>query len=314
MLAATITAKDLNESLFEHGPLWVQPKHDGIRGQICGSVVYSGREGKLLPNDYVQSFVQCQLQGAHLDSEIMVRRHSTEGARDSIPDERVGLQPTAYEWLPFADLILGPGQRIPGIESQLMSRLGAPDFCFVVFDDLNQPQMRYENRLNLARTQVSFLHDRGFAKYIRLVENYPAYNLKEYTELEDYFVGLGHEGACARLWNGPYKEGRSTMNEKYLMKHKRFVDAECYVLGVDQLYSEAEGCLKDTMGALVCRSNDFDESFKIGTGYTKALRDWWWARRFDIISQPELITYKFQPHGTRDRPRSPVYLNVRRTK
>lgn len=310
MLAETLTLADINQSLFDHGPLTIQYKYDGIRLQIERSIGFSGRSGKLLPNEYIQTFIMNQLCDARLDSEIMVR---SEGGG----------------WLPFADILLPEGKRVRGIESHVMSRLGAPDFCIMVFDDLSNPAMRYVDRLNLAYTQVRFLQSKGLGQYIENAPTWCVTNPDELLNLATNAIdNLGYEGIVLRAENGPYKQGRSTLNERLMLKYKPFVDDEAYVIGMEELYSnQSEKSLNrwglvhrpsrmqdqipmNTMGALLCRSAKFSDTFKIGTGFTPPMRDWFWRLR---NSSPFAVTYKFQPDRgeNRTRPRSPVFLRVR---
>lgn len=293
MLAATLpTQEEWTEELFDKGPLIVSPKEDGIRLQVCGSIGYSGRQGKQLPNEYIQSFIQMQLSGAFLDGEIVCLDQNNER-------------------LPFADIIFPTGERISGIESLLMTRSGAPNFRYLVFDDLTHPFMSYSMRLMMAKNQIDFLHTRGLQKYIQMMPFWTAYCVKDLVLFEQRCVDSGYEGICVRHTTGPYKEGRSTLNERFLLKHKRFTDDEAYIIGMEPLYSEVEQCTKDTMGSLVCRSAKFDEEFNIGTGFTPQMRKWFWDHYESVCNPPSKCTYKYQPHGTRDRPRSPVFKNLR---
>lgn len=310
MLAATLDSELLTESLFSRGPLLVQPKYDGIRCQVENGQIYSGRNGKLLPNEHVQSFARHLLGRMHLDGEMMVKR----------------AYGSSY-FCEFADSVLPNGAKLRGVESQLMSREGHPEFCYVVFDDLSYPTASYTARFAKAKQQVdSILRDAS--GHIQLIASRAVYNVSEYTKWEEHYCLLGHEGACARLATGHYKEGRSTLNERLLLKHKRFEDDEAYVVMVEPLYTntneaitnETTGLLErsshqagleqqETMGALVCHSAKFTESFKVGTGFDKVLREYIWQNRHSIVGQK--ITYKYQPHGTKDRPRSPVFRRFR---
>lgn len=65
-----------------------------------------------------------------------------------------------------------------------------------------------------------------------------------YTTAErlfDYFVDSERlsEGICFRTPNSPYKQGRSTLKEQYLVKLCRFITAECKIVGfVEQMSNE----------------------------------------------------------------------------
>ena len=49
--------------------------------------------------------------------------------------------------------------------------------------------------------------------------------------------------------------------------------------------------------------------FKIGTGFKADLRQWIWDHR--DLYKGRVVKYKSQPHGSKDRPRLPVFLGFR---
>jgi ATP-dependent DNA ligase len=287
MLAQAIELDQINAELFSAGPLLVQPKLDGIRVQVHNGVAYSGRNLKLLPNEYIQSWCQAYLTHEHLDGEMTVI--DNEG-----------------QTLGFANTPSDSGED-RGIESHLMTRLGAPNFVYTVFDELHHPTLRYELRLNLADTCVGFLQSIGQGRRIKRIVSVATNEVDFLEGLMDCYIGP-YEGIVLRLASGPYKHGRSTFNERYLLKYKSFVDDEAYVLYMEELIRD-DGTRGNTLGALVCRSANFEETFKIGTGFTSAQRDMIWRGGGKYWHQQ--LTYKYQPHGTKTRPRSPVFLRFR---
>jgi len=149
---------------------------------------------------------------------------------------------------------------------------------------------------------------------------------EEVTALEEEFLSLGAEGVMLRLPTGPYKQGRSTLKEGYLLKVKRFTDEEAKVIGFDERMHNANeatvgelGQTKrsshqenmipcNTLGALVVYSEKWGE-FRIGTGYDDALRKEIWDNREKYIGK--LAKFKYFQSGVVDKPRHPVFLGVR---
>jgi DNA ligase-1 len=128
-----------------------------------------------------------------------------------------------------------------------------------------------------------------------------------------------------RQTHGVYKFGRSTPREFLLMKLKRFEDSEALVLGiVEQRRNENEPTInnlgrtkrsshkankvgKGTTGALQVRDLKTGIEFEIGTGMDDAQREEFWTN--DPTGQ--IVKYKFQPTGVKEKPRFPVFIGLR---
>jgi DNA ligase-1 len=64
---------------------------------------------------------------------------------------------------------------------------------------------------------------------------------EELSTWEAQWLLEGHEGVMIRSLGGPYKQGRSTEREGYLLKLKQFKDSEAIVLGsYEQMHNENE--------------------------------------------------------------------------
>jgi DNA ligase-1 len=154
-----------------------------------------------------------------------------------------------------------------------------------------------------------------------------AENLEQLLEYERQYVKLGYEGAMIRSINGPYKFGRSTEKEGYLLKLKRFEDSEAVVLdayermhneneaGEDELGHTERSTKKEGMvpagdlGGFNVRDVKTGVEFSVGGGYTAAERVEFWKFRKRLIGQT--LVYKYFPTGSKDRPRFPVYKGWR---
>lgn len=137
----------------------------------------------------------------------------------------------------------------------------------------------------------------------------------------------GYEGLVLRDPLGPYKHGRSTLREQYMLKLKPKHDAEALVLGVEELMhnaNEAEvnalGLTKrssaqegkvpmDTLGALICQWGD--QEFRIGTfkGVTKATLREWWKVRDSLIGR--LAKFQYFMIGSKGMPLHPRFIGWR---
>jgi len=161
---------------------------------------------------------------------------------------------------------------------------------------------------------------------LRLAQNL-MHNEDEMLEYEASSVAEGYEGIILRSPNAPYKFGRSTVNEGYLLKVKRFEDSEAEIIGFEEEMfngneaqtnelgrtkrSTAQAGLvgKDTLGAFLVRDIHTGVEFSIGTGLTALQRGTFWARQDEYLGQ--LIKYKYFPVGVKDKPSHPVFLGLR---
>lgn len=148
----------------------------------------------------------------------------------------------------------------------------------------------------------------------------------ELLKLEERALTAGYEGLILRHPKGPYKHGRSTFNEHYMLKLKRFADAEARVVGFEELEInqnpatlDERGYVKRSshqdgkvpagrLGALVCELPD-GRQFRIGTGFDEAERIEIWHKKESYLHR--LVKFKYLPVGVKDLPRHPVFLGFR---
>jgi DNA ligase-1 len=151
-------------------------------------------------------------------------------------------------------------------------------------------------------------------------------NLEELTTYEELYLDRGYEGVILRDPNAPYKNGRSTVNEGYLLKMKRFVDAEFEVIGYEErMHNGNEATTNELgrtkrsshkagkvglgdLGALVLRGDGF--TFSVGTGFDDVTRKHLWEIR-DVDLVGRLAKIKYFPIGMKEAPRHPVFLGWR---
>lgn len=206
-------------------------------------------------------------------------------------------------------------------ESGVMAEYGVPDVKFYVFDFFMTDNEPFHERLRRAEQ----LED----EYVVVVRHTLIKNIRELLAFEKKMLKEGYEGIMLRSINGPYKQGRSTTKEGWLLKKKIFCDADAKVVGLEeQLFNgntavrNAVGKLersakrdkmvgKNTMGALVVEGLNGPykgKQFNIGTGFSDTERHKIWADK-DLIGK--VVKYSYFPKGAKDLPRFPVFLGFR---
>lgn len=115
-------------------------------------------------------------------------------------------------------------------ESCVMTKNGAVSdgVHFYIFDWFKHPEMPYHERRKKMELDALF----GAGHDVFFAPMYPIGSYKELLAFEQKAVKLGYEGIMLRHPDGPYKMGRSTVKEMYLMKLKRFIDIEVKILEV----------------------------------------------------------------------------------
>lgn len=208
--------------------------------------------------------------------------------------------------------------------SGIMSVDGEPNFTYTVFDHVIDPAEPYESRVKRLASYV----DRQFLpKFLSILE--PSLITNE-TDLENYANWCflrGFEGVILRSPESPYKFGRSTARENYLLKVKMFSDSEAEILEVNEKFencnpsttnalgyaersSHKENLVAaNTMGSLTVKDINTGVIFKIGTGFNDEQRAEIWKNSANYLSK--LVKYKYMTHGEKDKPRHPVFLGFR---
>jgi len=148
--------------------------------------------------------------------------------------------------------------------------------------------------------------------------------------LEGLALNLGYEGLILRRQDAPYKFGRSTLNQGYLVKIKRTLDAEAEIVGFEELMHnsneakvDARGLTTrtshqanlvgmDTLGALIVRNLKDGVEFKIGVfkDFDKSeLQRIWNSRNHGQLGR--IVKYRYLPYGIKDKPRHPRMVGFR---
>ena len=148
-------------------------------------------------------------------------------------------------------------------------------------------------------------------------------------EYEEKCVSEGYEGIMVRTLNGPYKCGRSTLRESFLLKIKRWTDSEGVIVAIqEQMHNENEKQKDElghskrsshqagmtpagTLGRFSVKEIGTDILLGVGTGLglTHELRQEIWDNRDKYIGK--IITFKWQASGSKDAPRFPIFKGFR---
>lgn len=263
------------------------PKIDGIRGLKQDGRLLS-RKLLPIPNDHVRTICEAVVPDG-FDGEI---------------------------WI--------PGKTYNEVQSEVMSTGGRPDFRFMVFDVM-MPIRRYDQRIKLLEARCDADEELFFGT-VEYVQPTLITSLDELIAYNDLNLSLGWEGSCFRDPDSPYKQGRSTFTEQYLLKLKTYLDDEALIIGFEELnHNDNEighdelGYIKRSksasglraggkLGNLIVYHPTFG-CFKVGSGFTEALRTEIWNNQPKYLNQP--ITFRYQPYGLKLVPRCPIFKGFR---
>lgn len=210
------------------------------------------------------------------------------------------------------------GKSFNELSSDIMSEDGEPNFVYCVFDYYSEDP--YEMRMET----LSMIRVPEFV--IKLLPS-NIYNEEDLLDYEKRCLADGHEGVMLRSISSPYKFGRSTEKEGYLLKLKRFTDSEATIIDFEEQmentneatidafgntkrsHEQAGKIPKDTLGSLKVKDIYTGVEFSIGTGFDDCLRLTIWNNKDKYIGK--VIKYKSQKVGEKDLPRFPVFTGFR---
>jgi DNA ligase-1 len=287
MITSPMLAEKLPSLKSIKYPVLCTPKLDGIRCLIINGQAVS-RKFKPIPNNYIRE----RLKGLpeNLDGELITY---TNGVRDNFNI----------------------------VSSKVMSEDDEPEFTYEVFDYVKTNlTQNYQSRMLM----LDILNIPEFCK--KLLPTF-IYDEQELLTYEEQCLNEGYEGIMLRIPEGPYKCGRSTPKEAYLLKLKRFEDSEAVIIGFEERMHNGNEQTRDafghaersshkdnmipmgTLGSLRVRDIKTGKEFNIGTGFDDKTRKWIWDNKEKLLN--EIAKYKHQPSGSDELPRFPVFLGLR---
>lgn len=290
MLAAKA---DIDQIRF---PVLASPKIDGIRAVVVDGVVMS-RNMKPIPNRYVQRLFGTKAFG-DLDGELVVGK----------PNDPDVFRKTT---------------------SGVMSVEGEPDVTFYVFDTVCRHTVNDPFTRRLRAIEALWKYDLSpeERRRCRVVPHTEITTRKGLIAFEEEMISRGYEGVMIRDPHGPYKFGRSTAKEGYLLKLKNFEDSEAIVIGFECQYHNANEAKRnaagklerstkksgkvalDRLGTLTVRDIHTGVEFDLGTGFTDAERDRLWKEQDSLFGR--VVKYRYFPSGSKEKPRFPTFVGFR---
>ncbi len=287
------TPEDLERDLKHHYPFLASPKLDGIRCVIPDGLPLT-RTLERVPNKYINRTLT-DLKLLKLDGELMK-----------------------------------PGAKFNEVTSMVMGENSpAEDFVYYVFDCFEDMAEPYAARLKRATDYVEALN----SPHVKMVLHVPVANHAELCAFEEKCLDLGFEGAMVNKPTAPYKQGRSTVNQAYLLKVIRWTRAEAEILGFEELEANHNAATTDKLGRtkrssaqagkvklgalgnlqvkLVTDGLPFPvgTEFGIGGGFDAKQRKDLWSVKETLPGKT--VTFKFKPAGSIYKPRFPQFVGLR---
>lgn len=269
-------------------PVLATPKLDGIRAlKIDGKLV--SRTFKPIQNVYIRETLERLLPDG-IDGEIIV------------------------------------GKNFQETSSAVMKRTGEPDFVYHAFDyvkeGLNVPYGTRHQHLVMWMA-MNLLADE---KRIVSVDPIRCENMEELMALEQRFVDEGYEGTMTRTEDSPYKCGRATPVNQWLVKIKRWSDSEAEIIGFEEKMHNANEATKDAFGRTkrsTCKDNmvpanslgafvvrDIYSGVELSVaGFNDQQKREWWDDRESLLGK--IVKYKYIDFGVKEAPRFPGFLGFR---
>ncbi len=273
-------------------PVLASPKLDGIRFHVIDGVVVSRN---LLP-----------FRNAKLQKKFGKKKYSGLDGEIMCGDPT---DPKAFRRAAVANSLDGDIKEV----------------VFHVFDDFSNPTLRFDTRLRSARQVVGESPHSG----LRMVPHVEIKTADDLLQFESECLAAGYEGVMIRDPKGPYKYGRSTAREGYLLKLKQFHDSEAVILDAEEKMHNANEktllragkAVRNTrkegkvpmgvLGSVTVRDLHTGVEFSVGSGFVDSERQALWADHQSGRLAGRIIRYQYFPTGSKDKPRFPTFQGFR---
>jgi DNA ligase-1 len=209
------------------------------------------------------------------------------------------------------------------VQSAIMQQSGKPNFYFNVFDHVSLAMGFYERHKHAANV-VKLVN----SPILRMVPHVIMNDAKALREYWDTCIEQGYEGAMVRSITGPYKFGRSTLKQGYLIKLKKWHDAdgvirqikegqtnlnEAFIGELGQTKRSSDSANKEPnglMGSMEVWCDELNTTVEVGTGFDQQQRMLIFRNKDKYIGKK--ITFKYQELTKYGHPRFPVFKGFRR--
>jgi DNA ligase-1 len=274
-------------------PVLVSKKLDGVRASVQGGRLLS-RSLKPIPNENVQAMFKGLPEG--LDGELIFGDPCSPSAyRDTV------------------SIVMSDDKSADGIKLHVFDKFEDKGFSVRI----RHAEQAVNQQLTMEGSRVVF------------VQHTLINSIEELDQYEADALAEKNEGVMIRSLDGPYKQGRSSEREQYLLKLKRFCDTEALVIGVEELQHNDNPAFRNelgrtarssaqdgkrgagVLGKLNLRGLEGDYAgveFDCGTGFDAEQRKELWG---DPAVIGRIAKIKYFPIGGKTSPRHPVWLGWR---
>ena len=281
-------------------PMWCSPKLDGWRMLAHPTLGPVTQSFKPIPNHHVREQLQEVIGYSNLDGEI----NCTDAHGEVLPYNTT--------------------------QSQLASQNGQPTWKFTAFDCFDSLDDTFEERQRTADGLIRMIQSR-WPNNVEFLAHVLIHNMAEFMIYADGCIKMGYEGVVLRKPEGPYKCGRSTFNQAWMLKWKPWEDAEGIIVGIEELMHN-ENEQTTNLHGLSKRSShranlvpsgmagyfilDTEAWGRVrcggGKGFTHDTRRRIWKDYLqsldDCVSPPffgRKVVFRYQAFGMKDKPRFP---------
>lgn len=192
---------------------------------------------------------------------------------------------------------------------------------FEIISTVNEKVELFKERV-VIMNQIG--EDLGF---VISVEQTEVNSKEEVEELFEKRLDEGYEGLILRDPESPYKFGRSTIKEEYMLKVKPFEDFDAVVVDVTERFINTNISFKNELGNSIKRNTlDAKEStgvaaafvvkyedheLKVSLNGSEDFRKEIWHNKESYIGK--MVTYKGMLIGSKNVPRHPTFIRMRET-
>jgi len=282
-------------------PVFASTKLDGRRNIINPAGTPLSRTGKLLPNLHTRKVIrEANLIG--MDGELICG------------------SPTDPNAMQHA-------------HSAFSSVHGEPDFTFHIFDDWRRGKLPYKDYWPELEAQQNCL-----PSWATIVPQLIISSPEQLSDFVKQVTAEGYEGVVVRSLNSPYKHGRSTWNQAWMLKAKEYETTEGQIVGLKEAMHNANEADRDelgyakrsthasgkvpagTLGSFIVKHPSSPEAFGVATGHLNAEeKQILWDNRNNPKEEGlmsscigKLMTFKhFAQSGVRNKPRHAQFVAFR---
>lgn len=204
-------------------------------------------------------------------------------------------------------------------QSGIMSTDGESEFTYFLFDNFAMRQGFNHRYASLSEIR---------SPHIEVVPHLVVHNSEEFYNTQKIYLNAGYEGIMLRDFHGEYKFGRSTLNERGLLKFKEFTDGEGIVydllegehnlndpttdnLGHTKRSQHSAGKIgSKRVGTLLITDLVTQAKLVVSPGrMTQDMRIYYWSHPDQLLGRT--VKYKCFGYGQKDSPRFPTFQAIR---